>query len=105
MHSDTKLLLTIDLGNSTAAYGLFEGSRLLANGHTESNHIPFFMQLIAKSGVYKPIEKVIISSVVPELTYKLKKSIKRKIGPRSVYVVGKDLKLKVPMRYDRRKLG
>lgn len=105
MHSDTKLFLAIDLGNSTAAYGLFEGSRLLANGHVERNHIPFFSRLIAKSGVYKPIQKVIVSSVVPELTYKIKKSIEKKIGSRSVYVVGKDLKLRVPMRYDARKLG
>ena len=105
MHGGTKLLLTIDLGNSTAAYGLFEGSRLLANGHTESNYIPFFMQLIAKSGVYKPVKKVIMSSVVPELTYKIKKQLQNKLGRGSVYVVGKDLKLRVPMRYDRRKLG
>ncbi len=105
MRNEAKLLLTIDLGNSTAAYGLFEGSRFLANGHIESNHIPFFSQLIAKSRVYKQIEKVIISSVVPELTYKIKRSIEKRIGRRSVYVVGKDLKLRVPMRYDARKLG
>ena len=105
MQIDDKLLLTIDLGNSSITYGLFEGQRLLANGFVKSDNIPFFVSLINKSGVYKPINKVIICSVVPKLTIKLRKSITNRLGERSIYVVGGNLKPKVPMRYRREQLG
>lgn len=105
MHERTKLLLTIDLGNSASTYGLFDGKQLLAHGFVKSDNIPFFNSLIAKSGIYKPVGKVIISSVVPQLCHKLRKSLGKRLGEGSIYVVGKDLKLKVPMRYNPKQLG
>jgi type III pantothenate kinase len=105
MHKATKLLLTIDLGNSASTYGLFDGQQLLAHGFVHSDNIPFFNSLVVKSGIYKPVGKVIISSVVPKLSQKLKKSIGITLGERSIYVVGKDVKLKVPMRYNVKQLG
>jgi type III pantothenate kinase len=55
--------------------------------------------------VYKPINKVIISSVNPNLSKKLTKLLKRRLGVKSIYEVGKSLKLSIPMRYNRRQLG
>ena len=105
MHNGTKLLLAIDLGNSASTYGLFDDKRLLAKGFVESDNIPFFNSLINKSGVYKQINKVIITSVVPQLTIKMKKSLGKRLGEKSIYVVGNNIKLKVPMRYDPKQLG
>jgi type III pantothenate kinase len=101
----TNLLLAIDLGNSASTYGVFNGKRLVDSGYVKNGNIPFFNKLLRRSGIYSKINKVIMSTVVPQLSHKLKKSIEKRLGEGSVCVVGKGLKIKIPMRYKPKQLG
>ena len=98
-------LLAIDVGNSTASYGIFEGGVLRSKGYIENINIPqFSYKLINKWGNCKYF-KVIISSAVPHLTKKLVHSLRRIVPRRSVYLVGQNIPLRVPMRYRKKVLG
>lgn len=98
-------LIAIDLGNSSSTYGIYRGRSLKASGYSHGNNILKLGLLLAKSGALKYNPSVIISSVVPFLTDKLVKSIKKSAPKSPVYVVGRNVRPKVPMKYDRRALG
>ncbi len=105
MPKSHNLLLNIDLGNSAASYGVYAGSKLVRTGYAYNDSIPKLVHNIAKSGVLKYTETVIISSVVPHLTVKLINSI-RHFAPKSrIYLIGKTLRPKIPMKYSQKDLG
>ena len=99
------LLATIDIGNSAATYGIHRGSVILRSGFTKSCNIPKLAKSEALGRVLTHSNKVIVSSVVPYLTNRLVKMAIAKMGQESVYVVGRNVHPRVPMRYKRRALG
>ncbi|MBI4000083.1 MAG: type III pantothenate kinase [Candidatus Omnitrophica bacterium] len=99
------LLITIDLGNSSTSYGVFKGRKLIDTGYLNSYNIPLLTSKIMRYSRYNPNISVIISSVVPILCNKLIKSL-RKITPKiSIYLIGKEVRPKVQMKYDPKLLG
>lgn len=98
-------LIAIDLGNSSITYGVYSANQLKTHGYLLSRNIPKLSSIIAKSGVFFHHPLVIISSVVPYLTKKSVKLISRFIPKNRIYVIGSTIKLRIPMRYDRKMLG
>ncbi len=89
------MLLAIDIGNSTIAFGIFEGKRLKSSWRISTQNI------FSKSKVLKPlkdIDGVIISSVVPKATPIIKKLLKNrfKIEP---LVLGDNIKAPIKNLY------
>src|SRR3989338_2372494 len=98
------LLIAIDLGNSAASYGMFEGGSITASGYAPSYDIPVIINKISRSGRLNNLTRVIISSVVPHLTITLVRTLNNK-GVRHVYVVGRKPIVHIPMRYQKEVLG
>ncbi|MBI4357978.1 MAG: type III pantothenate kinase [Candidatus Omnitrophica bacterium] len=105
MAPNRNLLVTIDIGNSAVTYGIHRGKVVLRSGFVSGNSIPVLARILSSSGVLNSRNKVIISSVVPDLTRKLKKLVRRWMGAGSVYIVGKNVYPRLSMRYKRKALG
>ncbi|MCM8779821.1 MAG: type III pantothenate kinase [Candidatus Omnitrophica bacterium] len=84
------MLLAIDIGNTNINFGLFRGKRLVKSFFIGSGvyNQRKLKSALARNGITKC--EIIVCSVVPRLTAKLKKDIK-KIFNRLPIIVGKDL--------------
>ena len=102
---DSKLLLTIDIGNSMTSYRVFVSGISPHIGYVSRYDIPKIVKKICKSGVNSNNIKCIISSVVPKTTAELVKSLTRIVPRRSLYIVGKDVFPEIRMKYQRKLLG
>jgi len=105
MSNKRNLFVVIDLGNSAATYGVYAGTKLEASGYVVNNSIPKLVNSMNKNGALVHSDSVIVSSVVPDLTLKLVESLSRFIPKTKVYIIGRAVKLKIPMHYDYRSLG
>lgn len=93
-----KRILAIDVGNTAATVGFYQGGRLKEFGSIYYNDIPKYVAKLIKSGVNSYLY-VVISSVLPKITQKIKSSIKPKSGLR-VWIVGKNLPIKIRHKYN-----
>lgn len=101
MRTANQTIIAIDVGNTTAAYGIFRRKKFIATGRVPTNNYSKIMTRCAgHSGAVW-----IISSVVPQVTRKLISLIRLKSKSARIYTVGQNLKLHIPMRYARKKLG
>lgn len=97
-------VLAIDIGNTTISYGLFSNARLIAYGYVEGSHISFLIKSLTRYEMNRQYTAV-ISSVVPKMTRKIEKLLKSKYKIRSLFVVGRNLKVKMKMAYQPKALG
>ena len=89
------MLLTIDIGNTTMAFGVFRGKKLVSTWKIPTH------RLFLKHDVLKPlkdIEGVIISSVVPKATTVMKKIISKRIKITPL-VLGENIKAPIKNLY------
>ncbi len=89
-------LLALDIGNTAVTYGFFEKSRLKRHGSVLHSDIPKIVKRWSSSGLIND-NYVLISSVVPSLTHKIKKLFSpsgAKIG-----VIGGNLRVPIRHRY------
>ncbi len=93
-----KRILAIDIGNTAATVGFYEGGRLLDFGSIYYDDIPKYAYKLINSGKEHHID-VIISSVFPEITKKVKFSLGTKKGQK-VWVVGQNLPIKIRHKYN-----
>ena len=105
MSRTPRFLIAIDIGNSAISYGVFDGQKLVASSFAYSGNIPFLSNKLIKNKMLNPNSLVIISSVVPFLTSKLEKALGKILPPRSLYTIGKNVRPRVRMRYQRKVLG
>jgi type III pantothenate kinase len=92
-----KMLLVVDVGNSSITTGAFAGDRLLFRSHVATRE-PFdadryrheIRTLMSRGGNEGTIDGAIISSVVPELTDTLTRSVKE-MGVRDPLIVAPSL--------------
>lgn len=92
-----KRILAIDIGNTAATFGFYEGGRLLNFGSMYYNDIPKYAHKLAKSGTDCHLD-VIISSVFPKITSFLKCKLQSIKGIK-VVVVGGNIKVKIQHNY------
>ena len=105
MKNRRSILIAIDLGNSSTSYGMFKGRRLVDSGYLNSNNIPLLISKIRTYSIHNPNISVIISSVVPLLSLKLIKSLKKITPKTSIYLIGREVRPKVRMKYNPKLLG
>lgn len=98
-------IAAIDVGNTTAAYGVYKRGRFSALGRVPTADFRSIVTRCAKGKSDHSGIKWVISSVVPKLTVRLVRLIQSKCKPAFIYVVGKNLRPIVSMRYARKKLG
>lgn len=89
-------LLALDIGNTAVTYGFFEKGRLKAHGSAIHDDIPKNINNWSNSGILNDTY-VLISSVVPSLTLKIKKSL-RGSGTQSG-VIGQNIQVPLRHRY------
>jgi type III pantothenate kinase len=99
-----KRILAIDIGNTAATIGFYEGGRLVDFGSIYYDDIPKYALKLIKNGRNSHLD-VVISSVFPKITKKVKNSI----GPikgLKIWVVGTNIPLDISHKYnDYSKLG
>jgi type III pantothenate kinase len=94
----TKRILAIDIGNTAATVGFYEGGRLIDFGSIYYDDIPKYALKLLKSGKDSHLD-IIISSVYPEITKKVKSSLGSIKGQR-IWVIGQNLPIKIRHNYN-----
>jgi type III pantothenate kinase len=97
------MLLTLDVGNTSIAVGLFQGKRLLAVGriptHGPSSYRPSLLALFRRWKVSaRDFEGVILSSVVPKAIPSLKRALRGLVSSRPL-ILGENVKAPIVNRY------
>ena len=101
------MLLTVDIGNTQTAIGLFEGERLLARWSfttrsadtADEVHLNLAGQFALNGFSLDEVEAAVIASVVPPLTACWCEAARRVSGKAPI-VVGPGIKTGLPMHYD-----
>ena len=98
------MLLLLDIGNTSATYGIYKKGRISLFGNTLKDGIPKFVYKYIKNGRQCSIN-IVYCSVVPQISLDLRKSVKENKDCR-LWEVGRNLPLKIKGRYrDPRTLG
>ncbi len=99
-----KRILAIDIGNTAATVGFYEGGRLIDFGSMYYDDIPRYASKLLRNGINSPLD-IILSSVFPEITKKVISSVGSQKGLK-LWVVGKNLPVLIRHKYnDYNKLG
>jgi type III pantothenate kinase len=93
-----KRVLAIDIGNTAATVGFYEGGRLLDFGSLYYNDIPKYANKLINSGKKNHLD-IVISSVFPKITQKLKSSLGAVKGQK-IWIIGKDIPVKIRHKYN-----
>ncbi|OGX11817.1 MAG: hypothetical protein A2351_07260 [Omnitrophica bacterium RIFOXYB12_FULL_50_7] len=92
-----KRIFAIDIGNTAATVGFYEGGRLLNFGSMHYSDIPKYASKLAACGKKSHLD-VVISSVFPKITAFLKYKL-QSIKGLSIWVVGSNLPVKIRHNY------
>jgi type III pantothenate kinase len=101
------MLLTIDVGNTNITLGLYDGRKLVHQfriqsdrGRTEDETHVLFAMLLHSVGVEaKQVSDTILASVVPPLTDRVVRAVRRAFGHDPI-VVGPGIKTGMPILYE-----
>lgn len=99
------MILTLDIGNTSVSYGLFRGKTLIASGSELCIHIPKIFEKWQRSGKFKEIVHIVISSVVPKNTRFIKKAISSDTKVTPFWIAGENLPVPIKSKYRRQQLG
>ena len=91
------MLLLLDIGNTAATYGVYQGGRFLQTGSCLYSDIPKLVNICLKSGVNTKHFNLVIASVVPKITQKIT-SFSRKKGVKT-WVAGQNLPIPIKHPY------
>ncbi len=94
-----KRILAIDIGNTAATVGFYEGGRLLDFGSIYYNDIPKYAMKYLRSGKNSYLDVVIIS-VFPKITRFIECKLQNKTGI-SLWVLDRDIKVKIKHNYSK----
>ncbi len=92
-----KRILAIDIGNTAATLGFYEGGRLLDFRSTNYNNIPKYAKKCLSGGKNCHLD-IVISSVFPKITSFLKCKLQN-TNRIMVWVVGSNLPIKIDHKY------
>lgn len=90
-------ILAVDIGNTAATLGFYEGGRLLDFGSVHYNDIPKYAIKLARSGKNNHLD-IVIGSVFPKITDFLKCKLQC-INGFNIWIVGKKLPVKIRHNY------
>jgi len=100
------MLLLIDVGNTSTTYGFYRGGKAYGVKHIQTDKFPYKISNLMRNKSTIPIEAIVISSVVPKITLKIKKTLGKNKGKNQLYVLGENLRVQIKHNYKRlNKLG
>ena len=91
------MVILLDIGNTAVTYGHYSRGRFHSFGYVIYNDIPKIFKKWSKSGALNN-SNIVIGSVVPKITYIIKKSLERERTAK-LWVVGENLPLAIKHRY------
>ena len=94
-------LFCLDVGNTSLSYGLYRKGRFVLIGRESSDSFPHFGRKLIGMINNNPISYILMTSVVPDITLKLSKLVRRIPKKTHCLIVGKNIF--VPMRHKYRK--
>lgn len=92
-----KRILAIDIGNTAATVGFYEGGRLIRFGSMYYSDIPKYALKLAHSGKNSHLD-IAISSVFPKITSFLKNKLQSIHGIK-IWVLGRNIPIKIRHNY------
>lgn len=96
----------LDIGNTSIGYGVFRGRIPRISGQVLENDIPYLINKLTNKEYINPDSYILISSVVPRITHKIKFIFKRLKLNRRTLIVGEGLKVQIKHKYNKiNKLG
>ncbi|MBI4710898.1 MAG: type III pantothenate kinase [Candidatus Omnitrophica bacterium] len=93
-----KRILAIDIGNTAATIGFYEGGRLIDFRSMNYNNIPKYAKKLTTGGKYSHLD-IIISSVFPKITYFLICKL-QSINGVTIHTVGRNIPIKIRHNYN-----
>ena len=96
-----KILLAVDIGNTSVTMGIFKGRRLLKR-HSFATKDPHCTSLIRKVVLRNRIEDAVVCSVVPAKTREISVALKRLLS-RKPLIIGKDIPVPIKNLYRKQK--
>jgi len=97
------MILAVDIGNTNIDLALIrENGKIAAKLRCRAT-VPDFRSVAA--GVKEKIETIIIVSVVPSLTPKVRESLRNRFKRAKIHVVGKDIKVPLKCAYNKKQIG
>ena len=93
------MLLLIDVGNTSTTYGLYRHGRASGIKHTETDKFPSILSKLIGNKISIPIEFIVLSSVVPKMTLKVRKVLKQNGKLNQLYVLGENLRVQIKHNY------
>ena len=94
----TQFIALLDIGNTAVTYGYYGGGRLLSQGSVLHHDIPKKIAYWSKSGGESNTINLVISSVVPKMTQKIKQLAKTYSNLKP-WVAGRDLPVQIKHNY------
>ncbi|MBM3249547.1 MAG: type III pantothenate kinase [Candidatus Omnitrophica bacterium] len=91
------MLLAFDIGNTNISMGVFKGRRLIARKSVPTK-VPSYGRILKPLFSKFKIEDVVICSVVPDATKKLKKALEA-VFPGRPLIIGKDIRVPIKNLY------
>ena len=93
-----KRILAVDIGNTAATTGFYEGGRLIDFGSMYYDDIPKYILKLSKNGKDSHLD-VVLSSVFPKMTSFLKHKFQRTKNIK-MWIVGDNLPIKIRHKYN-----
>ncbi|MBI4115300.1 MAG: type III pantothenate kinase [Candidatus Omnitrophica bacterium] len=92
-------LLCIDIGNTSTTYGIYERSRLSRVTYIRSDNIPYIVKKYCKNDDIFPFNYILITSVVPQITSKIRRYMSLCGCKERILVAGHELKVSIKHKY------
>lgn len=88
------MILTIDVGNTSSTFGLYDGDKIIlqfrrsSNIHSSSDEIGVFLRSVLRENGFdwKLIEKIGVCSVVPSVNYSLASACSKYLGHEPLFI-------------------
>lgn len=85
------MLLTLDIGNTTIAYGVFVGEKLVKSGRAAAvGELPL--------SKFSKIDKVVVSSVVPNAEGAVRRLVEETLSLEPIFIAHKNIDLKIALK-------
>lgn len=99
------MMLAVDIGNTNINFGLINEKGRIKKKYSTPSKEPRLNKIIKKIKKSIDIDKIYIVSVVPKLTRRIKRDLKRKFNNASIAVVGDNVKVPIKCAYSKTQIG
>ena len=99
MREDELTLFCLDIGNTSTGFGVYRNGKFVKTGHARSDRFPSIMDKMIRNMSNDPTIHIIVSSVVPSPTLKIKKWLRGDVAGKRLFVVGGNCRVRIKHKY------